>query len=146
MIHSLGMRLSVAGAAQFIEFCRAVFEARELARLSAPDGTIRNAELQFGDTRLAVTDEAPVVSNPSALTLGGTPITLQVQTADCDAVTRRAVDHGAVLLTGPLDAFWGARYAVVRDPFGNEWGISSPLREVSQEEMEAGAAAFEQRR
>lgn len=29
----------------------------------------------------------------------------------------------------PYDAFWGARYAVIRDPEGNSVGLESPLDE-----------------
>jgi PhnB protein len=27
----------------------------------------------------------------------------------------------------PWDAFWGARYAQVRDPFGHAWSFAHPL-------------------
>ncbi|HXC56893.1 MAG TPA: VOC family protein [Rhizomicrobium sp.] len=48
--------------------------------------------------------------------------------------TRRAVDQAYARLTGaghaglqrPMDAFWGARYAIVADPDGNHVGIMSP--------------------
>ena len=49
--------------------------------------------------------------------------------------TREAVDLAWVELTGdghdgrlaPIDAFWGARYAVVADPDGNSVGLMSPV-------------------
>lgn len=49
--------------------------------------------------------------------------------------TREAVDLAYAELTAdgnaghlaPMDAFWGARYAVVRDPDGNNVGIMSPI-------------------
>jgi uncharacterized glyoxalase superfamily protein PhnB len=48
--------------------------------------------------------------------------------------SRRAVDTAYVRLTKaghrglmpPYDAFWGARYAIVRDPDGNHVGLMSP--------------------
>jgi len=48
--------------------------------------------------------------------------------------TREAVDgtYAALVAAGhegvqvPYDAFWGARYAVVRDPEGNSVGLESP--------------------
>jgi catechol 2,3-dioxygenase-like lactoylglutathione lyase family enzyme len=51
--------------------------------------------------------------------------------------TREAVDRRfmALLAAGyggrqaPYDTFWGARYAVVADPDGNELGLMSPLDE-----------------
>lgn len=49
--------------------------------------------------------------------------------------TREAVDerYAALIAAGhegrqpPYDTFWGARYAVVRDPDGNDVGIMSPI-------------------
>jgi uncharacterized glyoxalase superfamily protein PhnB len=49
--------------------------------------------------------------------------------------TRDHVDriHAALVAAGhesrqvPYDAFWGARYAIVADPDGNDVGIMSPM-------------------
>jgi len=51
--------------------------------------------------------------------------------------SREAVDERYVELTAagyvarqpPFDAFWGARYAIVADPDGNDVGLMSPLDE-----------------
>jgi len=51
--------------------------------------------------------------------------------------TREAVDERYADLTSagyagrqpPFDAFWGARYAIVADPEGNDVGLMSPLDE-----------------
>jgi uncharacterized glyoxalase superfamily protein PhnB len=52
--------------------------------------------------------------------------------------TREAVDERYAELTGsgysgrqpPFDAFWGARYAIVADPDGNDVGLMSPIDEA----------------
>jgi uncharacterized glyoxalase superfamily protein PhnB len=52
--------------------------------------------------------------------------------------TREAVDEAYKRVVGaghpghlePIDAFWGARYAVVLDPDGNQIGIMSPTDEL----------------
>jgi len=52
-------------------------------------------------------------------------------------LTREAVDERYNELTAagylgrqqPFDAFWGARYAIVADPDGNDVGLMSPLDE-----------------
>jgi catechol 2,3-dioxygenase-like lactoylglutathione lyase family enzyme len=52
--------------------------------------------------------------------------------------TREAVDDRYAELTGvgyvgrqpPFDAFWGARYAIVADPDGNDVGLMSPIDEA----------------
>jgi uncharacterized glyoxalase superfamily protein PhnB len=49
--------------------------------------------------------------------------------------SREAVDERYADLVGagyvgrqpPYDAFWGARYAVVQDPDGNDVGLMSPV-------------------
>jgi catechol 2,3-dioxygenase-like lactoylglutathione lyase family enzyme len=54
--------------------------------------------------------------------------------------TRRAVDERYAELTSagylgrqpPFDAFWGARYAIVADPDGNDVGLMSPIDESSR--------------
>ena len=51
--------------------------------------------------------------------------------------SREAVDerYGALTAAGyagrqaPFDAFWGARYAIVADPDGNDVGLMSPMEE-----------------
>jgi PhnB protein len=40
----------------------------------------------------------------------------------------------------PTDMFWGERFARVRDPFGHEWGITTQLREMTSDEIQASAA------
>ena len=52
--------------------------------------------------------------------------------------TREAVDQRYAELTAagyvgrqpPFDAFWGARYAIVADPDGNDVGLMSPMDEL----------------
>jgi catechol 2,3-dioxygenase-like lactoylglutathione lyase family enzyme len=52
--------------------------------------------------------------------------------------TRDAVDQRYAELTSagylgrqrPFDAFWGARYAIVADPDGNDIGLMSPIEET----------------
>lgn len=47
--------------------------------------------------------------------------------ADVDAVHARVVAAGHQSDTAPWDAFWGQRYAVVRDPDGNSVDLFCPL-------------------
>lgn len=47
--------------------------------------------------------------------------------ADVDATYAALVDAGAAGHLEPWDAFWGQRYAVVRDPDGNDVDLSAAL-------------------
>src|SRR3954463_14073505 len=46
---------------------------------------------------------------------------------DVDAAYERLTAAGHEGLQVPYDAFWGARYAIVADPDGNDVGIMSPV-------------------
>ncbi len=48
---------------------------------------------------------------------------------DVDVAYERVTAAGHDGHLAPFDAFWGARYAVVRDPDGNHVGIMSPQEE-----------------
>ena len=42
----------------------------------------------------------------------------------------RATAAGAEVTMAPMDAFWGARFAQVVDPFGHAWSFAHPLQGV----------------
>ena len=63
----------------------------------------------------------------SPKSLSGSPVTLHMDVENCDRAVNRAVDAGAKCTIGPMDAFWGARYAQVVDPFGHTWALMHPL-------------------
>jgi len=59
---------------------------------------------------------------------GGVVIGFSVDTrAEVDAAYERLTAAGHRGLQVPYDAFWGARYAIVADPDGNDVGIMSPM-------------------
>jgi len=60
----------------------------------------------------------------------GVIMMLRVPTREAvDETYTRVVDAGHESQLAPIDAFWGARYAVVRDPDGNAVGVMSPMDE-----------------
>jgi PhnB protein len=132
--------LSVADADAALDFYVSVLDATERLRLPGPDGRIGHAELELGNSVLMLADEFPEMGNPSPLTLGGTPVSLNVYVEDVDEVHRRALAAGATELRPPTDQFYGDRTAGFRDPWGHHWFISTHVRDVSPEEMAAEAA------
>jgi PhnB protein len=65
--------LTVANAAGAIEFYGRAFGARDLDRQAAPDGRLLHAVLEFGTTRLFLSDEFPGMDGcRSPQRLGGT--------------------------------------------------------------------------
>jgi PhnB protein len=141
--HTVTPGLVVRGGAQAIDFYTRAFGARELGRMTSPDGQqILHAELQLGDARIMLSDEMPDMGTYSPAALGGTAVGLHLYVEDADAVFQQAIDAGATVLQPLMNAFWGDRYGRLRDPFGHDWGIATHIEDVSDEEMRRRAEAF----
>ena len=52
---------------------------------------------------------------------------IMLPVADTDAAYARAIDAGGTSIMAPHHAFWGARYAMLKDPFGVSWALTQPL-------------------
>ena len=140
--HTLTPYLTVRDAAAAIAFYEKAFGAKELYRLTTPDGGIGHAEIQIGDSRIMMSDENPAWGSKSPLTLGGTPGGLGMYVADCDAVFHQAVAAGATVRYPLTDQFWGDRSGSVIDPFGHAWTILTHKEEVPPEEMQSRMDAW----
>lgn len=134
--HSLTPYLALSDAAKAIEFYKAALGAIELYRLAMPDGKIAHAELQLGDSRLMVSDEAPEWGNKSARGYGGSPVALCIYSDNVDALAERFVKAGGKV-TRPLETqFYGDRTGRFEDPEGYKWTLSQHVEDVSPEEMQ----------
>lgn len=136
--HSLTPAIVCKGAARAIEFYKEVFHAKELSRMTGPNGSIGHAELQIGDSRLMLSDEFPGMANAP----GSTPNTsnsLVLYTDNVDSVFDRAVKAGAKVEMPLQNQFWGDRYGKLRDPFGHSWGLAQHVEDVAPAEMERRA-------
>ena len=114
-------RLVVDGAAQAIDYYVSVFGARELERYENSSGKIVHAELEIGDARLTLKDEAG--RRPCADLAGGTPVLLMLDVDSVDAVGERMVAAGGEVVFAIGDSEHG-RGGRIRDPFGHAWMIS----------------------
>ena len=85
--------------------------------------------------------EFPDAGILAPLSIGRTATVLQINTDDADALWARAVGAGAQVQHPLTDQFWGERHGQIIDPFGHRWNIAQRIREVSAEELAAGAAA-----
>jgi PhnB protein len=132
--------LSVAGAADAMEFYVAVFGASERMRMEIPGGGVAHAELELGGSLIMIGDEMPGGTDPSPKTLGGSPVALFVYVEDVDETFRRAIDAGATSVQDPEDHFYGDRVAMFDDPFGHRWNVATHIEDVPPEEMERRAA------
>jgi PhnB protein len=133
--------LSVAGAADAIEFYKRVLGASERMRMPMPGGAIAHAELELGGSVIMIGDEMPGGRDPSPKTLGGSPVALFVYVEDVDAVFKQALEAGASSVQVPEDHFYGDRVAMFDDPYGHRWNIATHIEDVPPDEMERRAAA-----
>ena len=135
--HSVQPYLIFKDAAAAIAFYVEAFGATEKFRMPGPGGGIAHAEILIGDSTIMLADEAPQMDAFSVEHFGGTPISLLIYTADCDAVYAQAMAAGALSLRAPEDQPYGDRMSGVRDPFGYKWYIATHVKDVSHEELGA---------
>lgn len=132
-VRTLTPELICAGAADAISFYEKAFNAVELMRFADPNGRLVHAELKIGDSTLRLMDEMAGELGPKSLK--GSPVTINMQVEDVDAVVKQAVAAGARITMPLADQFWGDRYARLEDPFGHHWSVATHIRDVSPEEM-----------
>jgi uncharacterized glyoxalase superfamily protein PhnB len=143
--HTLTANLVYKDAAAAIPWYGQAFGATELSRMSSPDGkSIWHAEIKIGDSVLYLSDESPMGSTIAPHGPKTSTAAMQIYVPDADALTARAIAAGAKVLMPLGDMFWGDRMAVVEDPFGHSWMISTRTKEMTQDEQRAAALAFVQ--
>jgi PhnB protein len=136
--------LVVDDAAAAIDFYVKAFGAEELGRVPRPDGKLVHAAVRINGSLVMLNDDFPEMCGGRSMTpksLGGTPVTIHLTVTDVDAKFQRALDAGATVVTPLEDQFWGDRYGMVADPFGHQWSLGQPVREVSMDEIRAAMPA-----
>jgi PhnB protein len=141
--HTVTPSIIVKDAGGALEFYKKAFGARELSRLTSPDGKrIVHAEIKIGDSSIMLSDECPEWGARSPQTIGGTSSSLHLYVENVDTAFQKAVDAGAKAVMPPADMFWGDRYGKLADPFGHEWGMATHREEVKPEDMQRRSDAF----
>jgi PhnB protein len=125
--HTVTPYLVVPGVARLLDFLKQAFAATETERMAGPDGAVRHAEVQIGDSRVMM-GEAQGAYPPM-------PAVLQLYVEDVDAAYERAVRAGGTSLEAPADQFYGDRRGGVQDPCGNQWWISTRKEDLSADEL-----------
>jgi PhnB protein len=133
--HSVTPYLIVKGAAKALEFYKKALGAKELVRMSGPDGSVMHAEIQIGDSPIMLADEMPGRPYRSPQSYGGTPVTIMLYVEDVDTSFNRAVAAGAKVQQAVQDHFYGDRSGTCEDPFGHVWTIGTHKEDVSPAEM-----------
>jgi PhnB protein len=127
---TLAPLLNVRKGSEAIDFYKAAFGAKELFRISDPDGNVV-AQLAIDDAVFWLADESPEHLNFSPPALGGSTFRMVLVVEDPDAVFNRAITAGATSISPVADQAYGWRVGRVADPFGHHWEIGKPLRTTS---------------
>ena len=122
--------LTVEGASRAIDFYRTVFDAQEAMRQMADDGRrVLHCRLNINGGVVMLSDAFPEHNGPPGPDpTRGSPVAISLalaDPADVDRLHERAVDNGARSVMDPMDAFWGARFAILTDPFGHRWLLNA---------------------
>ena len=134
--HTVTPYLIVDGGAAAIDYYKRAFGAEELVRMPGPGGKVMHAEIQIGDSRIMLADEFPEMDARGPRSRGGTPVSILLYVADCDAVFNRAVAAGATVKRPMKDQFYGDRSGTLEDPFGHCWSVATHKEDLTPEEME----------
>ncbi|HSY65742.1 MAG TPA: VOC family protein [Terriglobales bacterium] len=106
-----------------INFLKRAFGAREIAKYASLDGVVHHAEIRVGDSMVEM-GEAHGKYPPM-------PTMFYLYVPDCDATYQRALQARATSIAEPVDQPYGDRSGAVNDAFGNQWYISTHVRDVT---------------
>jgi uncharacterized glyoxalase superfamily protein PhnB len=113
------------GASQMIDFLKQAFGAEEEYRAQSPEGVIHHASIRIGDSALELGEAHGEWQPMSSM--------FYLYVDDVDAWHQRAVEAGATSINEPADQPYGDRVGGVRDPFGNDWYIGTPINDANYE-------------
>lgn len=141
--HTVTPYLVVSDGNRALEYYEQAFGATGVNRMDGPGGKIMHAEFKIGDSMVMLSDE--MGPNKSPQSLGGSPVSMFLYVEDVDSVFNKAVSAGAKPDMPPQDMFWGDRFGKLTDPFGHNWALATHIEDVTPEEMEQRAQAFNAR-
>ena len=102
-------------------------------QLMNPDGGVGHGEMEILNNRVMFAD---AWTDPS---IKGNSVCLTFLVPDVDGFYHKAVANGAKSLMKPEDQFWGDRWAMFVDPFGQTWSALCPIP-IAQLNRAVGAA------
>ena len=129
--HTVTPYLTIRNASEAINFYIRAFGATELERMEDASGSIANAIIEIGDSKLLVRDETSDTPGPESL--GGTSVMIHLYVEDVDEIARQAISEGAEVLIPVADQFYGDRSGRLADPYGHVWIVSTRMQNNSSE-------------
>jgi PhnB protein len=131
--------LTVGDAQQSLDFYERAFGFGRGNVLPGEDGSIMHAEMTWQGKGVVMFSPESAASDMPMKTPAHSgvdpPMVLYVYCADVDALTARARQGGATVLSEPQDMFWGDRMATFRDPDGYLWSFATRVGELDLSKM-----------
>jgi PhnB protein len=135
--HTVTPQLVLRNCSEALAFFAKAFGAVETSRSPDPSSKkIWHASFKIGDSTFYCNDEFPEMDARAR------PASFWIYGEDIDARFKRAVDSGAKATMEPTDGFWGDRFGIVVDPYGNQWTLAQRQKNLTPTELKAAADAF----
>ncbi|MEU5825504.1 VOC family protein [Streptomyces sp. NPDC047803] len=125
---SLTPRLIVPDPDTAATYYQKAMGAEEVFRAEDDSGRVMVVVLRIGGSPLSL---SPAVSEWGWLSpddVGGSPVLLEAEFTDQDAVAERMVADGGSVVVPVENRPYGKREGRLRDPFGHLWIVTGPLR------------------
>jgi uncharacterized glyoxalase superfamily protein PhnB len=124
----------VKDARAFLDFLGKAFGAETLHIMPGPDGNgVMHAAARIGSGTIMCADFSPEGNYTRSDTM--------LYFEDVDAVFQKAIEAGSKEIMPVADMFWGDRWCLVEDPFGNRWQLATHKEDVAPEDMPQRMAA-----
>lgn len=120
-------RLVVQNADAAIAFVQDALGGVLVERFAGPDGIVVHSKLMLGEISISLVEEVRDWGWLSPVALGGSPVLIQLDFENCDAVAERMIEHKAEAIIPIKDRPYGKREGRFRDPFGHLWILSQDL-------------------
>ena len=130
--HTVTPYLVIQGVNKLLDFVSHAFDAKITDSIEMPDGSVKHAEVQIGDSRVMI-GEAGDGQDPM-------PGMLYLYVPDIDVFYAQAMAAGAESIQEPTDHFYGDRSGGVKDSCGNIWYIATHVEDVPPDELRRRAA------
>jgi PhnB protein len=126
--HTVTPYIVVKDALDTIEFITKAFAAEETSRFPGGSGGGYHIEARVGHSMLMLGGGGNYAGPEH-------PANLHYFVSDVDETYRRALAAGATSIHAPVDQHYGVREASVRDIAGNDWYISTPMKDAGGREV-----------
>ena len=104
----------------FIDFLHNAFDGEAIYVHKEDSGRIMHAQIKIGTSIIELSEAKPAFP--------ARQFACQLFVTDCDAVYKKAIEHGAESMGEPADMVYGLRAGYVKDAWGNQWYISTQIK------------------